>query len=124
MIRRLVSVLIVVSLMAHFAARTGFLAFIYEQRHEIARLVGLADELPITECGSSYYDDHGLIIHTTDSHESVPPALTKAPDINFFLKMPDTLVPLHRKTCCTPGDHTLVRSYERPYPDPFQPPRG
>ena len=60
------------------------LSYLFMQRHEIAFALGIADEVPIALCNSSYFDSQELKISTPDEDDSVPSGWSHAPEIVLF----------------------------------------
>jgi len=125
MIRKSLSIVILFSLMLHCAGRTGFLSYLYKQRHEIAYELGLIDEVPIAICNAGYFvHENGLVIQTTDDSANVPVVLTNAAEIVLFFITPEFSAvpdrPLLAKDLLT---RHIAGFYGGPDPDFFQPPR-
>lgn len=81
---KIVSLLILSSMMLHSASRLGVLSRLYEERHSIALTVGLLAEVPIASCSGDYDFDTGLHVQYDD--ETVPVrALAQAQEINLCL---------------------------------------
>ena len=85
MIRKSLSIVILVSMTLHCAARLGTLSFLYEQRHHIGYTVGLIAEIPIAMCTSNYDFDSSLKIESADSTDTAPAAFIQAQEISLFL---------------------------------------
>lgn len=98
MIRKSLSIVILVSMTLHCAARLGTLSFLYEQRHHIGYTVGLIAEIPIAMCTSDYDFDGSLKIETSDSAEDAPAHFIQAQEIGLFLitalTTPDAQTPI------------------------------
>lgn len=125
MLRRVISIVILFSLLLHFSSRTGFLAYIYAQRHALAHLAGAIREIPITECGSSYYGDSVVIADGDHEPGAIPAVLSSAHEIILFCGsvaasvQPEPVL-ITREWV---GTYTTA-AYAAPVPDFFQPPRG
>jgi len=125
MIRKSLSIVILFSLVLHCAGRTGFLSFLYKQRHEIAYTLGLIDEVPIAVCSTAYFsNENGASSQITDEHSDVPMALTNAAEIVLFFITPEFSPapdrPLLGEDLST---HHTAGFYGSPDLDFFQPPR-
>ncbi|MGC4021710.1 MAG: hypothetical protein QM734_07085 [Cyclobacteriaceae bacterium] len=68
----------------HCGCRLGLVDFVYQQRHDIALVLGLIKEKPIAVCGSDYSADSSLKIETQDNTHSVPKHIVEVRDINLF----------------------------------------
>jgi hypothetical protein len=66
MFRKGVILLILTSMMLHCASRMNFLSYLHEQRQEIAYILGIIAEVPISMCNSAYDFSDGL---TLSDHE-------------------------------------------------------
>jgi len=125
MIRKSLSIVILFSLMLHCAGRTGFLSYLYKQRHEIAYGLGLTEEIPIAICSAGYFvHENGLVIGTTGENTSVPAVLTNTAEIVLFFTTPEFSPvpdrPLLGENLLT---HHVAGFYGSRALDFFQPPR-
>jgi hypothetical protein len=121
--KRILGLVILVSMLLHCSSRLGVLSYLYKNRHEIAYTVGMISEMPIAFCSSDYEGERGLIIQHNDGSDHLPPVFAQAREINLFYHEVDfTLRP----------SYTLARQthigfiYPAPYPEPpsgvFHPP--
>lgn len=124
MIRKSLSIVILFSLMLHCAGRTGFLSYLYKQRHEIAYAMGLINEVPIAICSAGYFvHEHGLTLQTTDDG-NVPTVLTNAAEIVLFFMTPEfSSAPDRPLLDEDPSTRHMAGFYGSPDLDFFQPPR-
>ncbi len=124
MIRKSLSIVILFSLMLHCAGRTGFLSYLYKQRHEIAYGLGLIDEVPIAICTAGYFvHENGLVIQTGET-TNVPVVLTNAAEIVLFFTTPEfSPVPDRPLLGENLPTHHIAGFYGSPALDFFQPPR-
>jgi hypothetical protein len=76
--------IILLSMVVHCGCRLGFIDHLYNKRQEIAYVLGLITEIPMSVCGSNYEHPKTFEVEIhTDSH-SVPPLVIKAEAINLF----------------------------------------
>jgi len=69
----------------HCATRTGFLSYLYQQRHQIAHSIGIIAEIPIAMCNSNYNFNKGLQLDAHDDEMSdIPATLIQAQEIILF----------------------------------------
>lgn len=124
MIRKSLSIVILLSLVLHCAGRTGFLSYLYKQRHEIAYAMGLIDEVPIAVCSAAYFgQENGLTVQITDDN-NVPTVLTTAAEIVLFFMTPEFSSAADRSLLAEDiSTHHLTGLYGSPDLDFFQPPR-
>jgi len=125
-IRKSLSIIVLISLTLHCMSRTGFLSYLYEQRYDIAFSLGVIDEIPIAMCDSSYYDTHELKvdIKSAPGHQSIPPVLTSASEIILFFKTANTFVDPHFTLISDSNlSAYLLPNYSGPTGSLFQPPR-
>ena len=85
MIRKSLSIVILLSMTLHCAARLGTLSFLYQQRHRIGYTIGLIAEIPIAMCTSAYDFDKSLKIEPGDSTETTPVNFAHVQDFNLFV---------------------------------------
>lgn len=125
MIRKSLSIVILFSLTLHCAGRTGFLSYLYKQRHEIAYALGLINEVPIAVCSASYYSHNGsLAVQTADDSAAVPTVLTNAAEIVLFFSAPEfSPAPERLLLCDDLSTKHRTGFYGSPDLDFFQPPR-
>lgn len=125
--RRIISLVILCSMMLHCASRLGILSYLYQERHSIAQAVGLIQEVPIALCSSDYDFNQGLLsIQDHNDSETLPVTFGHAHEINLFA--PDNAFD---NTCYS--HHYLAGTLNQPpyiatiSPSPhfkiFQPPR-
>lgn len=123
--RRIVSLLILASMMLHSASRLGILSRLYEERHSIALAVGLITEIPIAQCGSDYDFHTGLTVQY-DDQKTTAGTLAQAHEINLFLPVSGLVRTLEANPHvmgllnATPYN---VMAVQDPSLDIFQPPR-
>lgn len=86
--RRIISLVILCSMMLHCASRLGILSYLYQERHSIAHTMGLIQEIPIALCSSNYDFNKGLSIQDNDDSETLPVTIAHAQEITLFA--PDT----------------------------------
>jgi hypothetical protein len=84
--KRIVSLIILVSMMLHCASRLGVISYLYQQRHQIAYQVGLIAEIPIALCDSDHDFSGELKIQHHDNDEKLPATFTQAPEIQLFFQ--------------------------------------
>jgi hypothetical protein len=82
--RRIISLVILCSMMLHCASRLGILSYLYQERHSIAHAVGLIQEIPIALCSSDYDFNQGLSIQDHDDSETLPVTFGHAHEITLF----------------------------------------
>lgn len=82
--RRIISLVILCSMMLHCASRLGILSYLYQERHSIARAVGLIQEIPIALCSSDYDFNQGLTIQHNDDADEMPVTFGHAHEITLF----------------------------------------
>lgn len=86
--RRIISLVILCSMMLHCASRLGILSYLYQERHSIAHAMGFIKEIPIALCSSDYDFNKGLSIQDSDNSQSFPVTIAHAQEIILFA--PDT----------------------------------
>lgn len=124
--RRIISLVILCSMMLHCASRLGVLSYLYQERHSIAHAMGLIQEIPIALCSSDYDFNQGLIIQDHGDSENLPVTFGDAREIILFAPNND-----FDNTCYS--HHYLAGTLNQPpylamaSPSPhfkiFQPPR-
>src|SRR5690606_42160573 len=123
--KRIVSLLILTSMMLHSASRLGILSRLYEERHSIALTVGLIAEIPIASCSSDYDFNTSLDVQYDD--ETTPTrALAQAHEINLFVPaggLTRTLEASAHLMGVTIGSRYQPMAVQNPSLDIFQPPR-
>jgi hypothetical protein len=72
MVRKTLSILVLVSMVLHCAGRLGVLSLIYQNRHDLATAVGLVSEKPITTCKSDYFQLKGINLTQDENHDDAP----------------------------------------------------
>jgi len=124
MSKRVISVVVLVSLVLHFSSRMGFLAYVYKQRHEVARFFGVIEEVPIAECRSSFYLSTDLLVDGEPDDDATPAVLSGAPEITLFFNSSDTDVrPEWVLLMANVRGVYIPTEYTCPETDVFQPPR-
>ncbi|HMI66936.1 MAG TPA: hypothetical protein VK517_12900 [Cyclobacteriaceae bacterium] len=83
MLRKSLSLILLISMTLHCTSRLGLLSHLYQVRHSIAYSVGLIAEIPIAMCSSDYDFSKGLQIEVPDSEKGMP-GLAQAYEINLF----------------------------------------
>lgn len=91
--RKVVIFVILGSMVLHCASRVGLLSYLYQNRNEIAYMLGFADEMPIAMCNSSYDFDKGLTIQSADHDETNQRTFPVAFEIKLFFDSDKTHVP-------------------------------
>lgn len=84
--KKILSIIILFSMVLHCASRLGILSQVYQKRHTIAYTVGLIAEIPIALCGSDYDPSDKLYIQSEDAGEALPVNFTQAEEINLFIE--------------------------------------
>ncbi len=85
--RRALCLAILVSMALHCAGRLGLLAYLYQNRHEVAFTLGLIKEVPIAVCSTDYEGDKTLIVTAQDdTDKSLPTAISQAHEINLYFE--------------------------------------
>ena len=81
--RRIISVIILLSLMIHTSGRLGLISYVYTHRHDIAYAIGFAGEKVIAVCSGAYFQQTGiLLVH--DDHSSESAGLIQAQEIKLI----------------------------------------
>jgi hypothetical protein len=87
MLKRICSLVIILSMILHCASRLGVLSHLYENRFDILLFSGVIKEKPIPVCSSDYDFRKGLKIETADAkHHSA--GIIQAQEIDLFLVIP------------------------------------
>jgi len=87
MFRKGLVYIILVSMMLHCASRMNLLSYVFEHRQELALMLGIIDEIPISTCHHAYEFDKGLNIQMSDDEKSnLPPVLAQATEIILFFQ--------------------------------------
>jgi hypothetical protein len=86
MLKKSLSIVILISMVLHCSSRLGFLSYLYEKRHTIAYSAGLIAEIPIAICKSDYSFKKSFKIHHDDSEQNIPPGLVATFEINLFFQ--------------------------------------
>ena len=121
--KRILSIIILFSMVLHCASRLGILSQVYQKRHVIAYTVGLIGEIPIALCGSDYDPSDKLHIQSGDADEALPVNFIQAQEINLFMISGElSLVP----DWLLIDERGLYRHHDGLYPSPsfsiFHPP--
>jgi len=121
--KRILSLVVLVSMLLHCSSRLGILSYVYKNRLEIAYSIGMISEMPIAFCSSDYDGDRDLTIQHQDNGDHLPPVFAQAREIHLFCHEIDfTLHPSYSFSGCihSPFIHPA------PYPEPpsavFHPP--
>ncbi|MFM7859348.1 MAG: hypothetical protein ACKO96_47350 [Flammeovirgaceae bacterium] len=122
MIRRVISILILASMIIHCASRLGWMDYIYANRHSIAYTLGISAERVITSCGFSYHQDHSFAFRQA-ADDTSHPELVKAQEIHLFLvlKLEPSLQPT-RLIINQPLQAYFFEEYNLYFSDIFHPP--
>lgn len=72
MIRKTLSVVVLVSMVLHCAGRLGVFSSLYKNRHTLAAAVGLISEKPITTCKSDYFQLKDFTLTQDQGHDDAP----------------------------------------------------
>ena len=124
--KRIVSIVILMSMMLHCASRLGVISYLYETRHDIAYHVGLIAETPIAVCSGDYFGENGpLVIHeaNSDDTQQAPAQIATAKEITLFSQIACHLYTGENSTSALDHNTFLVESfYSPPDPDVFHPP--
>jgi hypothetical protein len=124
MMRRTLSVLILLSMVLHCASRLGVLSYLYENRNQIANTMGLISEVPIAMCSSDYDFNEGLHIQHADTHPSAPATFLTAHEITLFAQAFVSFNLRENSSITDEGKSRYsVGSYQHPPFEIFQPPR-
>ena len=82
MVKRILSLLILISMVLHCSSRLGIISYLYSNRHTLANTLGITQEKHIATCDSNYFADHDLAIDT--DHDDLPVTIVQADEINLF----------------------------------------
>jgi hypothetical protein len=122
-VRKTITFLILLSMVAHSAARLGVLSYLYENRLSIGHTLGLVTEIPIALCSHDYDFGGALVITENDAETGIPANYFQAREIILFYESSDveltaSLYPLGNKS------RTALRSttYSSPEFSFFHPP--
>jgi hypothetical protein len=85
MMKRTISLIILLSMMLHAGSRLGVLSYVYQNRHEIAFNAGLIAEVPIALCDSDHDFNRGLRFQHHESDQQQPVSLAQAREILLFV---------------------------------------
>jgi hypothetical protein len=124
MVKKSLSVIILVSMVLHCSSRLGVLSYLYEHRHNIAYRVGLVTEIPIAICKSNYNFSKGLIIQHDNINDEAA-SLTTAHEINLFFQfnsaaLLSTPLIINSAAAHSPYSQSF---YQSPLIRKFQPPK-
>jgi hypothetical protein len=123
--KRIVTLIVLCSMMLHCASRLGILSYLYQQRHAIAHTLGLIQEIPIALCSSDYDFNEGLSVQHTDDSDGLPVSIAHAHEITLFA--PDHDASDSNKDLCfvevTRQTPYIAPIFHSPYFQIFQPPR-
>jgi len=122
--RKIIGLVILVSMTLHCAGRLGFLSYLYQERNSIAFSLGLVEEKPIAVCSHEYDFNEDIQIQD-DQSESLPVHFPQAQEINLFLSnltfdLSPNDYPLLQEVQFHPCDRAF---YSTPLSEIFQPPR-
>lgn len=121
--RKVVIFVILGSMILHCASRVGLLSYLYQNRNEIAFVLGLTDEIPIAMCNSSYDFDKGLTIQSADHDETSQRTFPVAFEIKLFFDSDRTQIPGRTQTSLHAGYIPAVSRLLQGCPNPiFRPP--
>ena len=84
-LRRTITIVIMLSMTLHCFSRLGVLSYIFEKRHEVAYALGLIAEVPIAMCNSDYDFTPGLVIDQVQDEHPSPQSLSHAQEIILFI---------------------------------------
>jgi len=124
--KKAVATLILLSMVLHFASRSGFITYLHSIRHEIAYCLGLIDEKPIATCDSGYFSETApLVISDHDERGPQSPAQTfTAKEIILFVEQTLRYEPAFATPSSDWNTITPLGSYNTPYQAIFHPPCG
>jgi hypothetical protein len=121
-VRRILSIIILISMTLHCASRLGILSHLYQQRHAIAYAIGVVAEMPIALCSSDYDFNDELLIPIEDMGESIPATLQQAPELQLFLVEALCFTPRFQFLYDHKADHDQHLTYLPPSFPVFHPP--
>lgn len=81
--KKVLSLILVFSMVLHCAGRLGVIQYLYEQRNQIALALGIIDEIPIPVCSHDYYSSDGLVVQADDDQQP-PVRIAQSHEINLF----------------------------------------
>jgi len=84
-VRKIISVVVLLTLLAHFAAKLGIVSYLYQHRNSIAHSVGLIREIPIAICDQHYDFRTEIQFADTEEKHSVPPPIALNKEVSLFL---------------------------------------
>jgi len=121
-IKKALTVLILISMTLHCANKLGLLSYLYANRSEIAVSLGLSSEYTIAVCDSDYFQGKTLIIAHEDGH-SFPPLLIQTQEINlFFISVTDLISSDKVLLELTQLNRYQPQKYQSVLPSVFHPP--
>ena len=125
MARKLLSVIILFTMVLHCASRLGGLSYLYEKRHDFAYSIGLITEKPIAICSSDYDFGKGLAIVSADEDTPTAPGIIQSQEINlFFISLLELATPERSLVVDGFSDTPLCRYALYPVDSIFHPPLG
>ncbi|TXI71253.1 MAG: hypothetical protein E6Q41_00505 [Cyclobacteriaceae bacterium] len=100
------------------------LAYLYQNRHEVAFTLGLIKEVPIAVCSTDYEGDKTLIVTAQDdTDKSLPATFSQAHEINlYFERSIFDNVPQFAWLVSGRTPHIQETPYTSPLEDIFHPP--
>jgi hypothetical protein len=123
--KRLVCIIILLSMVLHCASRLGVISYLYTKRHAIAYNVGLIAEIPIAMCHGDYHAKQAPLIldHSEDDDQQMPVQFSHARELQLFVQNGVTEFSAGT-TGITLSHNTLVstRTYLPPNLPVFHPP--
>jgi hypothetical protein len=126
MLKKFLSLIILVSMILHCSSRLGIMSYLYEKRYEIAYGIRLISETPIALCTSDYKFNKGLAIHHQDAETQMPASFLPAYEINLFFQSISSnqlLTPLHLILSTSGECIYSQRLYQSPLLQKFHPPK-
>lgn len=85
MLRRTITIVIMLSMTLHCFSRLGVLSYIFEKRHDVAYALGLIAEVPIAMCNGEYDFTPGLIVDDASDEHPLPQSVSHAQEIILFI---------------------------------------
>jgi hypothetical protein len=82
MIKKLLSIVIIISMILHCSSRLGVISFLYKSRYDIAASIGIIKEKPIASCDSHYFAEKDFKI-IDNAGEDTSENLIQALEINL-----------------------------------------